>query len=152
MSVVWVMAMNLSIAFEPRIGEEILSRLIIAVGDASVRSYPMSAEDHYRDLFAMKHFLGRRTLTSIMLGNEPVAGIEISNGGDIVTLKPYKRLEGVGSSEVFSLVQGVSEISQVLDDLSAVISTDRASLERQTFEDIDAGVYDGCEAETGKAR
>lgn len=112
----------------------------------------MGAEEHYRDLSAIKHFLGRQTLTSIILGNEPVAAIEFSNDGDVVTLKPYKRLEGMAFSDNFRLRQGIGQIDQVLDDLSAVISTDRAFLERQTFEDINAGVYDECGAELGKAR
>jgi hypothetical protein len=146
------MAMDLQITFEPGISGLTVSRLIMTVGDASVRSYPMSAEDHYRDLFAIRHFLSRRTLTSIMLGNEPVAAIEFSNEGDVVTLKPYKRLEGIAFSDNFHLSQGIGQIDQALDNLSAVISTDRAFLERQTFEDIDAGVYDRCETETGEAR
>ncbi len=144
--------MDLQIAFEPRISEAAVSRLIIKVGDASVRSYPMSAEDHYRDLFAIKHFLGRQTLTSIILGNEPVAAIEFSDSGDVVTLKPYKRLEGMASFDSFCLSQGINQIDQILDNLAAVVSTDRAFLERQTFEDIDAGVYDVSEAESGRAR
>lgn len=144
--------MDLQIAFEPEISGSTVSRLIMTVGGASVRSYPMSAEDHYRDLFAIKHFLGRQTLTSIILGNEPVAALEFSNEGDVVTLKPYKRLAGMDFSGSFRLSQGVRQIDQVLDNLSAVILTDRAFLERQTFEDIDAGAYAGCEAETGKAR
>jgi hypothetical protein len=146
------MAVDLQIAFEPRISGSTLSRLIMKVGNASIRSCPMSADEHYSDLFAIKHFLGRKTLTSIMLCNEPMAAIEFSNEGDVVTLKPYKRLEGMASYGNFGLSQGIRQIDQVLDNLSAVISTDRAFLELQTFEDIDAGVYDGCEAEPGKAR
>lgn len=144
--------MDLQIAFEPKISGSTVSRLIITVGDASVRSYPMSAEEHYRDLFAIKHFLSRRTLTSIMLGNEPVAEIKFSNEGDLVTLKPYKRLEGMAFSDDFRLSQGIGQIDQALDNLSAVISTDRAFLERQVFEDINAGVYDRCETEAEEAR
>lgn len=144
--------MNLQIAFEPTISGLAVSRLIMTVGDASVRSYPMSAEEHYRDLFAIKHFLIRRTLTSIMLGNEPVAAIEFSNDGDVVTLKPYKRLGGIVFSDNFRLSQGIGQIDQALDNLSAAISTDRAFLERQVFEDINAGVYDRCETEAGEAR
>jgi hypothetical protein len=144
--------MNLHITFDPKITESAVSRIIIAVGDASVRSYPMSAEDHYRDLFAMRCFLSRRTLTSIILGNEPVAAIEFSNEGDVVTLRPYKRLDGKAFSDDFHFSQGISQIEQILDNLSAVVSTDRALLERQTIEDINAGVYEGCEAKTGRAR
>lgn len=144
--------MNLQITFEPRLSRSSLSRLIMTAGDASVRSCLMSADEHYGDLFAIKQFLGRRTLTSIMLCNEPVASIEFSKEGDVVTLKPYKRLQGVALSGTFGLIQGIGQIDRVLDDLSAVVATDRAFLERQTFEDIDAGVYDGCEADTGSAR
>lgn len=144
--------MDLQIAFDPEISGSSMSRLIMTVGDASIRSYPMSAEDHYRDLFVLRHFLGRQTLANIILGNEPVAAIEFSNEGDVVTLKPYKRLAGMDFSDNFRLSQGVRQIDQALDNLSAVISTDRASLERQAFEDIDAGAYAGCEAEIGNAR
>jgi hypothetical protein len=33
-----------------------------------------------------------------------------------------------------------------------MISTDRAFLKRQAFDDIDAGAYAGCEAEPRKAK
>ncbi len=138
--------MDLQISFEPLISESTVSRLIMTVGNASVSSYPMSVEDHYRDLFAIKYFLRHGKLTTIMLGNEPVAAIEFSNKGNIVTLKPYKRLEEMALYHKFRLSQGINQIDQVLDNLSAVISSDRTFLERQAFEDIDAGVYDGCEA------
>jgi len=111
----------------------------------------MNAGEQYSDLFSIKNFLAQKTLASIMLCNEPVAAIEFSNEGDVVTLKPYKRLKGLDFSGNFRLSQGIRQIDQALDDLSAVISTDRAFLERQTLEDIDSGVYEGCEAEPGKA-
>lgn len=134
--------MNLQINFEPNISDPRGCRLVLKVGDASIRSYPMSADDHYRDLFAIKHFLCRRTLSSIMLGDEPVGALEYSGEGDLITLTPYGGPGQKVISSTFRLNQALSHIDDVLHELSDKITTDKTSLERQVIEDIDAGVYD----------
>lgn len=136
--------MDLQITFEPNISEPSGSRLVLSVGDASVRSYPMNAEDHYRDLVAIKYFLGEQTLSSILLGDEPVAAVEFASEGDLVTLRPYTRPSERLTYGHFSMSQGLSHIGYILDALTEVITTDKAFLEKQVAEDIDAGVYDVC--------
>lgn len=139
-----MLKMDLRITFEPNISEPSGSRLVLSVGDALARSYPMSAEDHYRDLVALKYFLGKRTLSSILLGDEPVAAVEYLPEGDLVLLRPYRRLGERLVSGEFSLTQGLSHIGYILEELMAVITPDRALLDKQVAEDISAGVYDVC--------
>jgi hypothetical protein len=136
------LTMDLNITFEPDLAEPSGSRLVLAVGDTLIRSYPMGPEDHYRNLFALKHFLGLRTLTHIVFGDEPVGEVEFLGDGDLAVLKPYKRPEKTNSFAEFNLIQALSRIDHILYDLLLIIPTDRDSIERQIKEDIDAGVYD----------
>lgn len=136
--------MCLRITFDPEIRGALSSRLVLTVGDASTRSYPMSADDHYRDLVALKFFLSQGTLKTISLGDEPVAAVTFCRDGRVVTLTPYRRSGERLVSGDFNLSQGVSEIDRILGQLTAVITLDKAALERQVAEDITAGVYDSC--------
>lgn len=134
--------MSLNISFDPAVSKGSNSRLVLRVGDVMIRSYPMSVNDHYSDLAAIKHFLGNGRLSSIFLGDEPLAQVEIQSENDKVVLKPYGRLEEELVFGEFSLSQGLTYIEGVLDGLAAAITIDRDSLQAQVDSDIDQGVYD----------
>lgn len=135
---------SLQIWFEPSESDAAYSRLFLCAANALIRSYPMSLEEHYHDLYALKFFLSQKTLRSIMLGNEPVAEIEFSDDSNLITMRPYGRLGQSPQSGSFKIEQGLDCINTILDDLAAKTSTDRDALERQVRDDIRAGVYDVC--------
>ena len=136
--------MSLEIVFDPDISAPSGSRLVLNVGEASIRSYPMSAEDHYRNLAAFRYFLANRTLSNILLGDEPVAGVRFLSDGDLVALRPYRKPGEKMVSGEFILSQGLSQISSILDKLTEVMTLDKSFLEKQVADDINAGVYDNC--------
>lgn len=134
--------MKLQISFEPAIDKLSVSRLVLSVGDAFIRSYPMSVDDHYRDLVAIRSFLDQRRLSSLFFGDEPVAEVELSSESDLVKLTPYSGPGQKTVSGVFDLNQGLSQIECILDELTAIISADKECLDEQVAADVDAGVYD----------
>ena len=126
--------------------EKGVCRVVISVGDISVRSYPQSYRNTLGDLRLNQKFLEKRTLTTFFFGDEPLLNVEYDND-NVATAYVGQKMES-GSERLlgsFLVKDGLVSLGKVIDDLIAEFNIDDNDIQLVTQQmeyDRSLGVYD----------